>query len=315
VPSPDVTIPLIPDSPPRPNVTPACYTPSNSIAYVAFGDSLTTGYSIPECNPDPKDLDYGKNGCTGNSGVPTVTPYPERVRSALNLANLNRVGIWGYKAAQAKKDAEKGVNAKGKWEPQYLAMDKATTLVTGALGINDMDFSQVQHWFYHCGVSWAQCQQHADADVAKISGPDGPLKVMFDHLKVAAAPAPVGRGAKVIIPNYYNPYADNIDCFISHGIANVVVDTLNAELARRAAGTGIIIADAHAKFVGHGAGSSSPHVFGDTCNDEDGFARGIVSLVGKMFGAGDAGGVQRHHDPHPNDYGAQDIADAIVAAY
>jgi len=47
----------------------------------------------------------------------------------------------------------------------------------------------------------------------------------------------------------------------------VHVDTLSAKLAAKAAGTGIVIADAHAKFVGHGAGSLVSHVFGDTCDD------------------------------------------------
>lgn len=104
------------------------------------------------------------------------------------------------------------------------------------------------------------------------------------------------------------------DCEMTYNIADVIVKTLNDELDKRR-GTSIRKADTYKAFEDHGAGSRESYVFGDSCSDKAGLGRGIASSIGAQFGAGDAGGLQRHYDPHPNDRGAQAIADAIVAAY
>ena len=49
---------------------------------------------------------------------------------------------------------------------------------------------------------------------------------------------------------------------MTYNVADVVVKTLNAELARRAAGTPIRLADTDTKFKDYGAGSGQSHVFG-----------------------------------------------------
>lgn len=284
-------------------------------AYVAIGDSLTTGYSIPSCEDNPE---VNRNGCTGNDGVPTIEPYPSRVARALGFSagQLNRVGIWGYGAEQAKIDNDKGYNEKGQWEPQLRAMEKATSLVTGVLGINDMHFSDVPHWVYHCTdplnfpeFDRDNCQRHADADLQRPEFQSA-LKVMFDKLNVISAKS----GMKVIVPTLYNPYDDDDSCEMTFSTADVIVKTLNAEFARRA-GPQVRIANVYDAFVDHGAGSGQSYVFGDECDDSTGASRGIITKIGEIFGAGDAGGVMRHYDPHPNIYGAQVMADIITARY
>jgi len=97
----------------------------SSPTYVAFGDSLTTGFSIPDCGMN--DADRYKNGCEGDpNGLnrmgqkrdpkPTVTPYPERVASALGLSDgLDRVGVFGYTATRANEDVRENNRYSRPW--------------------------------------------------------------------------------------------------------------------------------------------------------------------------------------------------------
>jgi len=199
--------------------------------------------------------------------------------------------------------------------------------VTGVLGINDMHFSDVPHWVLECADPYRavifqridfdrqRCQDHADAhlDPLEEEGKEfsDALNVMFSGLSTMAGKP----GVKVVVPGLYNPMHSGWDCEMTYNIADVIVKTLNAELDKRSTGTSIRSANTYDAFKDHGSGSSEPYVFGDDCSDKAGVGRGIASKIGELFGVGDAGGLQRHYDPHPNDRGAQAIADKIVAAY
>src|SRR5690606_28437492 len=122
--------------------------------FVAFGDSLTTGGSVATCQPDRGLSPWG---CT--SLPPAATPYPEWLAMALDYRyssdpdayhqaapgfvpfDLHRAGIWGYTAQEAATAAASGHNAEGDWMPQLAAIEQATELVVGSLGINDLRFS------------------------------------------------------------------------------------------------------------------------------------------------------------------------------
>ena len=115
--------------------------------YVAFGDSLTTGYSISACT-GVDDRVASPWGCDVSS-APAV-PYPDRRRGGprpllfgldgavsskhadLPVLGLDRVGIWGYTAAAASTALLDGHDAQGPWTPQLEAIRAAGKLVTGA---------------------------------------------------------------------------------------------------------------------------------------------------------------------------------------
>jgi hypothetical protein len=245
---------------------------------------------------------------------------------------LARVGIWGYRADEARTADLDGQNALGPWEPQYRAVAKSTKLVTGALGINDLHFSDPPHWATVCTKSdfsapganipftafdEANCRNHA---LEHINGE--PMGVAFDRMFLRLGDAQ-NNAARAVIPLYYNPYAKRSPCSYLHGIADVIVGELNTELRRRAAGNNrpdgnnIRLADAYPAFVGHGAGvdGDQEYVFGTECEDGKGFMRGIAGRI-QEIGPNDetTRELQADYDPHPNGKGSSAIADTILAA-
>lgn len=299
-------------------------------SYVAFGDSLTTGYSIPSCTSDKVNA---RDGCQGQR---PATPYPELVREratgALTNLPLARVGIWGYTADEARTADLDGQNAMGPWEPQFRAVAKTTKLVTGALGINDLHFSDPPHWATVCTKSdfsapganipftafdEANCRNHA---LEHINGKQ--MRDAFDQMFLRLGDAQ-NNSARAVIPLYYNPYAKRSPCSYLHGIADVIVGELNTELRRRAAGNNrpdgnnIRLADAYPAFVGHGAGvdGDQEYVFGTECEDGKGFMRGVAGRI-QEIGPNDetTRELQADYDPHPNGKGSSAIADTILAA-
>lgn len=301
--------------------TPAQCSPDPSAIsqYVAFGDSITTGYSALTCVDDRAG---SKNGC---SGFQPATPYPNLVADGLslspfNLDEMNRVGIWGSTAEEAAKSYDAGTNAydaahsdAGSWEPQLIAVGGATQFVSGALGINDMQFNDVPHWMQFClppEGSVESCEYHAAAHIAE-------MDPYLDRLFYALGRARL-RGVNVAITLYYNPMDSNPGpdakegCEITQYIADVILDALNDELTDRALQGGLAIADPRGAFDGHGAGSDDPYVFGSTCSDLEAM-RAIPSLAPGGEGFKKTIGIL--YDPHPRTAGAEAIGEAVLTAF
>lgn len=300
-----------------------------SYDYVAIGDSTTTGFSIPDCDGDRVESEYG---CTG---PPTATPYPERIESSADVGTLERKGIWGDTITRTVEAYHNGSNAPNEpWEPQLIAAEKSTELVTMSLGANDMQWSDIQAWVSSCvGARYVEffgrriargleireqtCREEAEDRVAAFADE---LSTAMDVLDAAA-----DRGAQVVVTQYYNPFNDrkqiqrwgpipdtDRDCSQLHTMAQIIIDTLNEELGDQANAHGFTIADLRPKFDGRGAGSLEPYVFGVDCEligagsaidfdlrdgvDED----GSIENLGEQF------------DPHPNDAGTTAQAETIL---
>lgn len=198
-------------------------------SYVAFGDSLTTGESIKTCNADLKKSKWGCQG-TPAGAAPRVPPYPQRVAESRNL-DLDRVGIWGYNLARAT--AIYPGSAEQSWPSQLSEINRARVLVTGALGINDMGFSDWKHWLWQYRTG--QARSHA---IDHVNDLDDELDELFGVLAAAKA-----RGVKVVVTTYYNPYDGQTGCGATRGIADLILKTLNGELTARAEEARLLVAD------------------------------------------------------------------------
>jgi len=288
-----------------------------SPAYVAFGDSLTTGSSIPTCQDDRGSSPWG---CKEN---PTAAvPYPNRVAQALHLTysdspqdyrqgrtnqlGLYRAGIWGYTAQEAVRAQKNGHNEVGNWMPQLEAVKRARQLVTGALGINDMQFSNVAKW---AKLYLKPGGDHITPEVqAVIKTRQKDFNKLFGSLQDAKE-----NGAKVIVTAYYNPYdADTAGCEDLKEIGNRIVDTLDTELIDRAHQSHLSVTDFRRKFSGHGAGSQDSYVFGSECKIDAVFRTWFLSLVRGMDAQK---AVAIKFDPHPNSNGTLAMANAILQEY
>lgn len=266
---------------------------------VAFGDSITTGFSIPGC---VEDREVSAWGCTGN---PNTTPYPERVASDLGYdpnEDLMRTGIWGYTAQEAALAKINGHNDEGLWQPQLKSVETASDLVVGSLGINDLRFSDVLFWvkqYYHPeGDRVAQAAQHIIAQKTEF------FDQIFDSLEIATS-----NGAKVVVTLYYNPYDTSTRfCGDLENIGKAVVDSLDQELAQRAKAKNMLVADSRQAFKDHGAGSDDPYVFGSQCKTSSAIANWLPAWLG---GGGGTKAVGAAFDPHPNDKGAEVMAKTI----
>ena len=199
--------------------------PHGTPAYVAVGDSTTTGFSVPTCEEDRTASPYG---CID---TPPATPYPERIASSrAEFSDLDRKGIWGDTVRDAVIAADQGHNDEGPWEPQLLAAGHATELVTVSLGANDMEFSDIGFWLKEClakqFVSLTEPCSEAARNKAEDVMPD--IQAMMDRLDAAAA-----NGARVVVTQYYNPYNHrkdagpfglfSRDCSIMRAISEVIV--------------------------------------------------------------------------------------------
>lgn len=305
---------------------------SSSAAYVAVGDSTTTGFSVPTCSEDREISPYG---CVGDD--PPAQPYPERVAEADDrFDDLNRVGIWGYTIADAVAAHEAGENVEGPWTPQLTAAASATELVTVSLGANDMEFSDVETWLARCvsihqkeflGVTYdvdinvnnESCEAAAAARVDEL---DDEFDALFDALSDAA-----DGGVEIVVTKYFNPFNDTKNvrfapdrsCALLHGIGDHVVGALNDELDRRSRQAGFTVVDLYPAFEGHGAGSSDSYVFGSDCE-----TLGAATSIDVDFDFGwppvsfdgddTVTEIQVRFDPHPNDRGTEAQADAILEA-
>ena len=287
-------------------------------AYVAFGDSLTTGSSNKTCVSDRKRSPWG---CL-ETFTPAM-PYPDRVARALKLSygispteypikgsynsklRLYRAGIWGYSVHEAVEAQKNGRNAEGDWLTQLDAIEQATQLVTGSLGINDIGFSNVGKWarLYmkpggdHVGKAVNDILAQRESDFDKL----------FASLQKAKQ-----QGAYVVLGLYYNPY-DSIDgqCKDLKIIGNRIVDTLNDEIFKRARANGMQTADFRPYFRGHGSGSQAPYVFGTQCSLSSAIATLMPTWLG---GGGGKAALSVAFDPHPNNNGTEVMARVILEA-
>jgi len=247
--------------------------------YVAVGDSTTTGFSVKTC------VEKREASAFGCLDTPPGTPYPELVArdGGSTLDDLQRTGIWGYRISEAVAAADAGHNEKGTWQPQLLAAEKATKLVTVSLGANDMQFSEVEYWLGQCvgttQKSFFGKKVSAGIEVTpncsarareRATSPDMArnLDAMFTRLDAAKR-----NGAKVIVTLYYNAmnkskqirFQRDRSCAILHQISGHIVGAMNAELSARARSHGFLTADLGPAFEGHGAGSSDSYVWGTEC--------------------------------------------------
>lgn len=267
-------------------------------SFVAFGDSLTTGGSIQNCNPNRHTSPWG---CTGDPAAP---PYPDLVKEALGFdsENYRRVGIWGYTAQEAAHAHANGRNTEGEWTPQLTTIEEADGLVIGALGVNDLQFSNVLLWarkYFQPGDQVSATARNLLAERAD------DFDQLFSSLRVAQ-----NNGATVVLGLYYNPYdTPNAFCGDLENIGNRVVDTLNDELIRRAESEGFLVADFRPAFRNHGSGAADPFVFGTECKATS----ALIAWAPEWLGGG--GGKQAvgvTFDPHPNQKGTQAMAAAII---
>ena len=282
--------------------------------YVAIGDSITTGGSIPRCNPDRILSPWG---CTT---YPQATPYPDIVASRLGYSqtdNLNmyrstagnfpnvqldRVGIWGDTVQAAAKALRKGKNEEGPWMPQLQAVESTRGLVTGSLGINDLHFSNLSYWL-RLYLSSINRDRVTPAVKQLISARSADFDSMFSALNVARM-----HGSQIIVTLYYNPFdSAKVGCLPLKSIGDRLVNALDDELAARAAQYNFTVADFRTVFAGHGAGSDDSYVFGSHCAVN----RAITDLLPDwLLGNGTTALVSRF-DPHPNAEGTAVMANLI----
>ncbi len=289
--------------------------PASRPAFVAFGDSITTGQSIAGCQPDRPVSPWG---CIGR---PATVPYPDRIAAALGYSyssdyrfyqtwapgfvptDLNRVGIWGYTAQEAAQTYRNGRTHEGNWLPQLQAIEAATDLVVGGLGVNDIRFSDVLFWakqYYRPGAD------HVTAAVNQLlQERSADLDQLFRSLRRAGQ-----GGARVVVTLYYNPYdSPNRFCGDLENIGNLVVNALDHELAGRAYANGLRAADPRSVFRNHGSGTSDPYVFGTQCKTSSAVASWLPQWLG---GGGGADALAIAFDPHPNNAGSQAIARTVL---
>ena len=295
--------------------------------YVAFGDSITTGYSIETCNYHLANSPWG---CTGPNGP--ATPYPDVVAQALGYSSsdsaaeyrnytqpngpgfppegLDRVGIWGSGAADADV-AFNHADAFGPWEPQLNAVLDAQNLVTGGLGINDLRFDDVGFWLPYylqdqnqCLVPPFQCGTSMQQQATRLVGVYATdFQRVFDVLKQAHQ-----SGVNVIVTLYYDPISQQEICTDLRNMAEILVNTVDTELQTRANSYSPPLSEVDFRpvFDGHGMMDPNPYVFGTNCDNLHAVGTQVPSWV--PFAHVPTSAV----DPHPNNAGAQAMADAIL---
>lgn len=287
-----------------------------SFDYVAIGDSITTGSSIPTCQDNRQISPWG---CS-ESHLAAV-PYPNRVALAVNdrfsndpmdytksklrqnKIDLYRAGIWGYTLREAVQAQASGKSQQGNWTAQLTAIGQARQFVTGSLGINDLHFSDVGKWARIYLQQGPMFISHEARRMIANQSPD------FDKLFAAFRAA---RQKRVIVVTtlYYNPYdTDNPECAELKDIGNRIVGALDNELQIRARQNSLRIADFRRSFSGHGAGSEQSYVFGTECS-----VSGLVNAVGPAWAKRKdiKQAIGKKFDPHPNNNGTIAMSNAIM---
>jgi hypothetical protein len=305
--------------------------PSSGPKYVAFGDSITTGQSVATCE---ENLAVSPWRC---SGPLPGTPYPDQVAAALGYTysddqsfysqffpspgfpsvDLDRVGIWGEKVADAERAYLAGSDQEGPWKPQFAAVEQAQELVTGELGIDDLRFSDPGIWVGRYlkdqlqPFGGSRVRDHARELLAQQAGA---LDQMFESIAVARA-----NGARAVIVLVYNPLPPpggipgNLDksCPDAYNIAQTLVGVINEELTTRTNTARLLLADPRPAFTGHEIGTGDPYVYGTSCSLVKAAASFIPSWV-PFIGGGGFNEVKQAFDPHPNSEGSAVIADSIL---
>jgi lysophospholipase L1-like esterase len=284
--------------------------------YVAFGDSITTGGSIPTCKPDRVVAPWG---CTA---TPNATPYPDIIAKAKGYTysdvltdyqsrsgdypriDLDRVGIWGDTVQAAAKAARLNRNTEGSWKPQLKAVVDSQELVTGALGVNDLHFSDVKKWvkLYLSSLTGDKISPAAQRLITERSKD---FDTLFSSLRAAK-----DNGAKTVVTLYYNPYdTKKFSCAPLKSIGDRLVNTLDQELAQRATQNGLQVADFRPAFKNHGSGAQSSYVFGNKCSISNGALSLFSDWLNKKPGNSS---VTNGFDPHPNNKGTEAMAQTIL---
>lgn len=272
---------------------------ANQPLYVAFGDSLTTGGSIEGCRPNRELSPWGCTHANARS-------YPNRVAQALGYTrtSFERVGIWGDTVEAATKARIDGKNAQGPWKPQLTAVEGAQKVVTGALGVNDLHFSDLKRWI-KLYLSSATGDKVTPAVQQIIQNHSADFEQMFNTLLVAK-----NNGATVVVTLYYNPYDNSkVLCGPLKSIGDRLVNTLDQELANRSVAHQFKVADFRTSFREHGSGSKNSYVFGDKCEVSSGIVNALSDWLDNDTSHSK---LVNHFDPHPNNKGTKAMADSIL---
>lgn len=313
---------------PIPPTTPP--PPPNGASYVAFGDSIPTGFTAATCNrASPTDIFYpaSLNDC---SGAPPATPYPSLVASGApnsGLGSPDNVAVFGYSAVNADEVYSHGYT--DPFWPEYAHVAGATTLVTGALGINDISpDSSIPAYLVNCYEdlilnSPGACILTA-AHYMSVTAPNTvvpPYQAIHDEMNLLHAVN--DRGADVAIPLYYNPYTENdSSCELLHLVADVQTKVVNQQLERWYPSSPTFqYVDTDPLFEGHRVGDASSWLSGKSCSIDD-FINAFLPPDLEIAGVGVTPNTPGPHgakaaailiDVHPTQPGQQAIAQAIIA--
>lgn len=272
--------------------------PETPRTFVAFGDSITTGGAIHSCVPDRAKYAWG---CPPDA---TITPYPDILQKQLGYANeqYHRVGIWGYTVSEAASAHRRGYNTEGSWQTQVQSIKDATGLVTGSLGVNDLQFSNVFMWIRQYAWSRSGGVSQKARELLNERGTD--FDLLFQSLSTAK-----NNGADVVVTLYYNPFStQGLFCSDLRTIGDTLVGELNQELQTRASLVGVKTADFRDAFEGHGAGSDESYVLGQSC---DALSAARAWLPEWVNGRDGNQAIAERFDPHPNQRGTTAMAQLI----
>ena len=242
-------------------------------AYVAFGDSIATGFTSATCNPGSASSLFDGDTLSACYGTPPTAPYPSLLAADVaGLGPVQNVSVFGQTAMGADETFRYGWRT-FQWN-EYPYVLRATHLVTGALGINDVMLdSEIPSYIVKClqdieNGTVDRCMSTAAHWLLTV--PDGydvsPYQAIHDEMDVLHQ-ANV-NGVHVIVPLYDNPYTDeDPNCSLLHMIAGVQVELVNYVLQKwyvSSASLQYVETDSH--FDGHRVGDPQSWVSGKSCD-------------------------------------------------
>jgi hypothetical protein len=128
----------------------------------------------------------------------------------------------------------------------------------------------------------------------------------FDRMFQALSTASITNGAQVAVVLYYDPVSTAAGCVDARAIAETLINTVDAELLRRAQAAGLPTVDLRPVFSGHEMGTANAYVFGTTCDLADGALVHLPNWLPSITA------LKSQFDPHPNSTGTAAMADAIL---
>jgi hypothetical protein len=253
--------------------------PPTGSTYVAFGDSIPTGFTAATCNPSSSTDLFQPNSLDNCGDVkPPYTPYPSGVATGAPsqaLGTPDNVGVFGYTAVAADEVYNYGRTDRH-W-PEYQHVAGASKLVTGALGINDVSpDSSIASYLVNCyndlqgNANYACILTAAHWMVTKPPDADvKPSQAIHDEMNLLNSVNQ--RGVTVAVPLYYNPYTENDPaCQLLHFIAYAQTRVVNQQLMRWYAPTRTFqYVPTDNLFENHRVGDPNSWMSGRSCSIDD----------------------------------------------